>query len=126
LRPIHEAKVLFIGESNYGKTHLIEYLRKEEITRSITTTHGIERNNLFVPYENTEIKLNIWDLGGQEFMRSTHQFFFSERSLYVLVSLARTERNDLNHWLKLAKQLGNDAPVLIVINKIDLDAHDLD
>ena len=126
LQPIHEAKVIFIGESNYGKTHLIELLRKGEIKRKIKTTHGIERSQITIPYKTKDIRLNIWDLGGQEFMRSTHQFFFSERTLYVLVTLARRERNELNHWLKLANQLGNKAPVLVVINKIDLDPHDLD
>jgi small GTP-binding protein len=126
LQPIHEAKVIFIGESNYGKTHLIELLREGEIKRKITTTHGIERSQITIPYTGKDIRLNIWDLGGQEFMRSTHQFFFSERTLYVLVTLARRERNELNHWLKLADQLGNKAPVLVVINKIDLDPHDLD
>ncbi len=126
LEPIHEAKVIFIGESNHGKTHLIEFLQKGEIKKKITTTHGIERSQLMIPYDKKDIRLNIWDLGGQEFMRSTHQFFFSERTLYVLVTLARRERNELNHWLKLANQLGNKAPVLVVINKIDLDAHDLD
>jgi small GTP-binding protein len=126
LQPIHEAKVIFIGESNYGKTHLIELLRKGEIKRKINTTHGIERSQITIPYKDKDIRLNIWDLGGQEFMRSTHQFFFSERTLYVLVTLARRERNELNHWLKLVNQLGNKAPVLVVINKIDLDPHDLD
>jgi len=126
LRPIHEAKAIFIGQSNYGKTHLIEYLKKGKIEREIKTTHGIERNQLKIPYKDIHIRLNIWDLGGQKFMRSTHQFFFSERTLYVLVTLARRERSELNHWLKLANQLGNNAPVLVVINKIDLDSHDLD
>ncbi|MCD4723637.1 MAG: GTP-binding protein, partial [Bacteroidales bacterium] len=126
LQPINEAKVIFIGESNYGKTHLIELLREGEIKRNIKTTHGIERSQLKIPYKNKDIRLNIWDLGGQEFMRSTHQFFFSERTLYILVTIARRERNELNHWLKLVNQLGNKAPVLVVINKIDLDPHDLD
>lgn len=126
LQPINEAKVIFIGESNYGKTHLIELLREGEIKRTINTTHGIERSQIVIPYKDKDIRLNIWDLGGQEFMRSTHQFFFSERTLYILVTLARRERNELNHWLKLANQLGNKAPVLVVINKIDLDPHDLD
>ena len=118
--------MIFIGESNYGKTHLIEFLREGEIKREIRTTHGIERSQFSIPYKDKDIRLNIWDLGGQEFMRSTHQFFFSERTLYVLVTLARRERNELNHWLKLANQLGNKAPVLVVINKIDADPHDLD
>ena len=126
LRPIHEAKVIFIGESNYGKTHLIELLRKGKIKREIMTTHGIERSEINIPYNPQNIRINIWDLGGQEFMRSTHQFFFSERTLYVLVTLARRERYELNHWLELANQLGNKAPVLVVINKVDLDSHDID
>ncbi len=126
LMSIYEAKVIFIGESNFGKTHLIELLKDGEIKRKIATTHGIERSHILIPYKNKSITLNIWDLGGQEFMRSTHQFFFSERTLYVLVTLARRERNELNHWLKLADQLGNKAPVLVVINKIDIDPHDLD
>lgn len=126
LKHVHEAKVIFIGESNYGKTHLIEYLKSGEIKRNIKTTHGIERSQITVQNDNKEIRLNIWDLGGQEFMRSTHQFFFSERTLYVLVTLARRERNELNHWLKLANQLGNQAPVIVVINKIDQNEHDLD
>ena len=126
LRPIHEAKVIFIGESDFGKTHLIEILREGTVKRKIKTTHGIERSQISVPYDDKDISLNIWDLGGQEFMRSTHQFFFSERTLYVLVTLARRERKELNHWLKLVNQLGNKAPVLVVINKIDIDSHDLD
>ena len=126
LKPIHEAKVIFIGQSDYGKSHLIELLRNGKIKRDIPTTHGIERNKLMVKCKNESICLNLWDLGGQGFMRNTHQFFFSERTLYVLVTLARRERNELNHWLKLVNQLGNNAPVLIVINKIDLDSHDLD
>lgn len=126
LEPIHEAKAIFIGESNYGKTHLIEYLKKGEIKREIKTTHGIERSQIAIPRTDKDIRINIWDLGGQEFMRSTHQFFFSERTLYVLVTLARRERKELNHWLNLANQLGDRAPVLVVINKIDRDDHDLD
>ena len=126
LQPIHEAKVIFIGQSNYGKTHLIELLREGEIKREITTTHGIERSKIEIDHPDKPIRINFWDLGGQEFMRSTHQFFFSERTLYVLVTLARKERTELNHWLKLANQLGNNAPVLVVINKIDQNPHDLD
>ncbi|MBK8428665.1 MAG: GTP-binding protein [Lewinellaceae bacterium] len=126
-RPVLEAKIMFIGDSNYGKTHLIEMLLKKKITREITTTHGIERCRMDdAPSKEGSIRLNIWDLGGQQFMRSTHQFFFTERTLYVLVTVARRERKDLNHWLQLVHEIGGDAPVLVVINKTDLDEHDID
>ena len=44
---------------------------------------------------------------------------------YMYFTLAGFERKELNHWLQLASQLGNKAPVLVVINKIDLDPQDL-
>ena len=126
-RPVLEAKVMFIGDSNYGKTHLIEMLLHQAITREITTTHGIERCRMKdAVSEQGPIRLNVWDLGGQQFMRSTHQFFFTERTLYVLITVARRERKDLNHWLQLIHEIGGDAPVLVVINKTDLDEHDID
>ncbi len=127
-RPVLEAKVMFIGDSSYGKTHLIEMLKHKELKREkITTTHGIERNRIDdAKSEFGPIRLNVWDLGGQQFMRSTHQFFFTERTLYVLVTVARRERKDLNHWLQLVQEIGGAAPVLIVINKTDLDDHDID
>ncbi|MGX9727283.1 MAG: hypothetical protein ACTFAK_08180 [Candidatus Electronema sp. VV] len=42
-RPVLEAKVMFIGDSNYGKTTLISMLQNGKAAKSITTTHGIER-----------------------------------------------------------------------------------
>ncbi|MFM9950258.1 MAG: COR domain-containing protein [Saprospiraceae bacterium] len=128
-RPILEAKVMFIGDSGYGKTHLIEMLKNGSIKRDITTTLGIERSRLEdAASPQGPVRLNVWDLGGQEFMRSTHQFFFTTRTLYVLVTDARQgeRREDLRHWLNLVKELGENAPVLIVINKIDENDHDID
>lgn len=127
-KPVLEAKVMFIGDSNFGKTHLIEMLKNRELKRqNITTTHGIERCRIKdASSEAGPVRLNVWDLGGQDFMRSTHQFFFTERTLYVLVTIARRERKELNHWLQLVHEIGGDAPVLIVINKTDLDDHDID
>jgi small GTP-binding protein len=127
LRPILEAKIMFIGDSKKGKTHLIEMLLTGAFRPDIPTTHGIERHRLpDVTCPQGAVRVNVWDLGGQQFMRSTHQYFFTERTLYVLVAEAREERKDLNHWLQLAKEIGKESPVLVVVNKIDLDPHDLD
>ncbi|MCC7507297.1 MAG: hypothetical protein IT259_18470 [Saprospiraceae bacterium] len=126
-RPVLEAKIMFIGDSNFGKTHLIEMLQHSKIKREINTTHGIERCRMkSAPSKDGSVRLNVWDLGGQQFMRSTHQFFFTERTLYVLVTVARRERKDLNHWLQLVREIGGNAPVLVVINKTDVDDHDID
>ncbi|MEK7989926.1 MAG: COR domain-containing protein, partial [Thiotrichaceae bacterium] len=68
------------------------------------------------------IKLHCWDFGGQQIMHATHQFFLSKRSLYVLVLDSRRETQP-NYWLKHIQTFGNNAPVIIVINKIDENPH---
>ncbi len=87
--PQYEAKVLLIGEGAVGKTSLLRALRGESFDPELSTTHGIEISQVQEPHPDATIKenltLNFWDFGGQEVYRITHQFFFSENALYLLV-----------------------------------------
>src|SRR5712692_6597338 len=58
--------------------------------------------------------------GGQEIMHATHQFFLTERSVYLLVLNGREggEDADAEYWLKLIESFGGESPVIIVLNKI--------
>ena len=78
--------------------------------------------------DEQDIRLNIWDFGGQEIMHATHQFFLTKRSLYVLVldSRLEEEENRLEYWLKIIQSFGEDPPIIIVGNKVDQQALDLD
>ncbi|MCK5355686.1 MAG: hypothetical protein KAJ63_11245, partial [Methyloprofundus sp.] len=87
------------------------------------------------PVAETDIKARFWDFGGQVMSHSTHQFFLRERCLYVLVVDAGSERevrenqtaNDqAEYWLEHVKNFGNGAPVMIVGNKSDITAINLD
>lgn len=53
-------------------------------------------------------------------MHATHQFFLTERSLYLLVLNGREGGEDLDaeYWLKHIESFGGDSPVIIVQNKI--------
>ena len=72
-------------------------------------------------HDDREIRLNVWDFGGQEVMHSTHQFFLTKRSLYVIVLDARAgeDQGNLHYWLEMSRVYGSDSPVLIVVNKCD-------
>jgi GTPase SAR1 family protein len=72
------------------------------------------------------IKVNIWDFGGQEIYHSTHQCFFTKRSFYILVLNNRNneQQNRIEYWLELVQQLGNNSPIIIVGN--NSDEHPLD
>ena len=73
------------------------------------------------------VRLNVWDFGGQEIMHATHQFFLTQRSLYLLVLSGRegTQDGDADYWLKLIESLGADSPVLVVLNKMREHPFDL-
>lgn len=128
LEGLNEAKVVLVGESCVGKTSLLKMITTGAYSTDESTTHGITICPWADSHGDDCIKLNFWDFGGQELQHSTHQFFFTKRTLYVLVVLARTEDryDDVNYWLKLIRQRAGDSPVLVVINKVDLDPTDID
>lgn len=115
---LNEVKVLLVGEGGAGKTSLVKRLLGEEFDKYEPQTHGININNWYVHSETQEIKVNIWDFGGQEIMHATHQFFLSRRSLYILVLDSR-KNEKAEYWLKHIESFGGDSPIIVVLNKID-------
>ncbi|RPJ19448.1 MAG: hypothetical protein EHM33_30260, partial [Chloroflexi bacterium] len=123
--PLYEAKLVLVGEGNVGKTTLLKALkgRKDEAPqKNEPTTHGVEIDihGLRLPHpaqDGVEIQLNAWDFGGQDVYRVTHQFFFSRRSLYLLVWEPRrgVQAGQVEDWLNMIRlRVGNEARVLIV------------
>ena len=91
-------------------------------------TEGIQRCEWTRTIGGNTIRVHVWDFGGQEIMHATHQFFLSERSLYVVVVSGRRneDNNNLHHWLETSRAFGKDSPVLVVVNKIDQHPMELD
>lgn len=116
--PLHEVKILLVGDGAAGKTSLVKQLLDEVFDKDEDTTHGINIRGWDVEAGGTPIKVNIWDFGGQEIMHATHQFFLSKRSLYVLVLDGRKDERP-EYWLQHIKSFGEDSPVLVVLNKQD-------
>ncbi len=57
---------------------------------------------------------------------TVHQFFLSERCLYLIVYDGRTEeRNRMEYWLNQMKNYGGDSKAMILINKRDQHSVDL-
>ncbi|MDZ7964817.1 MAG: COR domain-containing protein, partial [Nostoc sp. DedSLP03] len=120
-RPLHEAKLLLIGQGSVGKTSLIERLIRNEYDKNQPQTDGLNVETWNVQVNSKYIRLNVWDFGGQEIYHATHQFFLTKRSLYLLVCNCRTseEENRIEYWLKLIESFGGKSPVIIVGNKKD-------
>ncbi|WP_395733765.1 COR domain-containing protein [Prosthecobacter sp.] len=121
-RPLNEVKVLVVGESEVGKTSLIRQLRGESHNPKQDKTHGIERHRVMMQCGRLgQVRLNVWDFGGQDIMHATHQFFLTHRSVYVLVLDSRQNERQtrIDYWLRLIASYGGNSPVIVVCNKAD-------
>lgn len=134
---IYEVKLIIVGEGRVGKTCLSNALINENYNLEESgSTEGININRWLIPKESIRLinpsiekdfQINIWDFGGQEIYHSTHQFFLTKRSLYLLVTESRKEdsHDDFFYWLNIIKLLGEKSPVLMVLNKCDQPTKDL-
>ncbi|HET8774519.1 MAG TPA: COR domain-containing protein [Thermoanaerobaculia bacterium] len=127
LSPLNEGKLILVGRGEVGKTSLVRRLVENDFRGDESKTQGINIATWPVLSGANSFRLNIWDFGGQEIMHATHQFFLTERSLYLLVLNGREGGEDLDaeYWLKHIQSFGGDSPVIIVQNKISQHPFDL-
>ncbi len=123
---LYEVKLLIVGEEKAGKSSLAEALSNPRYRfKDKQSTEGIDILKWIIPNEELnltrDVRLNIWDFGGQEIYHATHQFFLTKRSIYFLVTEARKDprHDDFYYWLNLIEKLGDKSPVTILLNKCD-------
>jgi small GTP-binding protein len=116
---LYEAKLMIIGEGGAGKTSLANkiinpdyQLCEEDSTKGIEVLHWS-----FPRSDGNQFNVNIWDFGGQEIYHSTHQYFLTKRSIYLLVADTRKEDTDFYYWLNVVELLSDNSPILIIKNE---------
>ncbi len=122
---LYEAKVLILGEGGAGKTSLLRRLYQTELAlpEEQETTRGIDIHRHDFPCSaGRDLRLNVWDFGGQQIYCATHQFFLTKNSLYILVDDTRTNDKSIHDdafkfWLEVVQTLSDSSPLLIFQNE---------
>ncbi|MBD3352026.1 MAG: GTP-binding protein [Candidatus Lokiarchaeota archaeon] len=117
-------KVFLCGEGGVGKTTLIERLIRGVFNANTIITIGVQHSlyKIKTP-KGKEIRLQIWDLGGEERFKVILPIYVKGSAGGLIVfdeSRYPTFRN-LPEWIKLVKKsVDPDASLLLVSTKADL------
>jgi small GTP-binding protein len=130
-RPLNEVKMILVGRGGAGKTSTVTALRGRPFQKSEESTPGIALCDWqMTDCSGEPVLAHVWDFAGQVITHALHRFFFSVRSIYVVVLAGRDdhEREDAEYWLRLIKAFGSDAagegpPVIVTLNKWDKAGH---
>jgi len=90
-------KLILTGNTRVGKSTLVDMLTTGKCEPNKISTHGVEINPAIWTPEGTNLKISIWDFGGQEYYHATHRLFFSDNSLYLLVWTKEKNNNGENN-----------------------------
>ncbi len=123
---LKEIKVLLVGEGLAGKTSVLKKIKGLPFLDNESQTHGVNveivemgKTGMFQKFPGvSDVKMRIWDFGGQEIMHATHQFFLTHRSIYIFVLDSRTD-NKKDYWLRHIQKFGGGSPAIVAINKMD-------
>jgi len=118
----HLFKVIIVGAGKVGKTSLTIRFAEDRFRESYLPTLGVDFLTKNLAINEKQIKLQLWDTGGQEFVMSLLPFYFSGAAGGVLVFdiTNRNSFNSLDYWLKQIRQNAGPIPVVLAGNKIDI------
>ncbi len=117
---LNEARIIILGDKGAGKTCIARRLINPDapMTSINESTPGVDTTNW--PLKDENINVRIWDFAGHTITHAVHQFFLSERCLYLLVYNGRTDDiNRLKYWLDHMKNYGKDSKAIIFVNEFD-------
>ena len=120
----NENKVIFLGDTNVGKTSLIRISTGRKIDSGMKPTVTASFTSKRFSYNKKDYVFNLWDTIGQEKYRALVRIFFKNAIILVLVYdiTNKNSFNTLNYWHEQIKnELMNDSYILAVVgNKKDL------
>ncbi|XP_070547264.1 ras-related protein Rab-13-like isoform X3 [Ptychodera flava] len=115
-------KVLVLGDSDVGKTCLVNQFCESKFYESYVATIGLDFKYRTVILENTNIRLQVWDTAGQERFRTlTTAYYRGATGILLVYDITNSETFlHLTGWLENIKQnASSEVCIVIVGNRSD-------
>ena len=121
----HFIKLLVIGDPKVGKSSFIRRFLEDQFSDSPKNSKELELKNKILNIDNQKIVFHVWDGLKNVKLNKTTNNELSIRVQGIIIIYDVTSIisfNSLNFYIKEVKEkCGNDMPIIIIGNKIDLD-----
>ncbi|XP_059181419.1 ras-related protein Rab-19-like [Centropristis striata] len=117
-------KIILIGDSNVGKTCVVQNFKSGIFSERQQNTIGVDFTVRTVDIEGKRVKMQVWDTAGQERFRTiTQSYYRSAHGAIIAYDITRRPTFDsVTHWIKEVELYGATNVVLVLIgNKCDLE-----
>ncbi len=126
-------KITVIGDSQVGKTSLMDKFTKSSFDRDYGKALGIKASMFDSEIEGNKIRLLFWDIaGGDEHRFLRPSFYRNSSGIIIVFSLEDNEQgkesfNHIPEWHREVIKNCGEIPIYIFANKVDLvDENKLD
>lgn len=125
-----KTKVCLIGEKAVGKTSLIRrYVLNMFDDRYITTIGTkVSKKEMVIPKPDqgleVQIDMTIWDIMGEKGFRELlkEAYFYGANGVLAVADITREKSlSDLDDWIDSTLKVAGKIPILIAVNKTDLE-----
>ena len=119
----HEYKLLILGEMGAGKSALVKRYAHGHYINQYKATLGVDFSPKVIERNGTQIKLQLWDVAGQErFGSLTQTYYRGAVGALIVFDVDRDKTfNCITRWKdSLDQNLGQSIPIVLVASKMDL------
>jgi len=116
-------KIIVVGDGAVGKTTLTQKLITGKFQTKYKMTLGVDLSVKFLKINQTIVKLQIWDTGGQERFQYVSPIYY-RRALGALCCYDITKRisfENVPKWITNVENYCGNIPMVLVAAKKDLE-----
>lgn len=116
--------VVFLGDSNVGKTSFLHLLHHDAFATGLTATVGVDFRVKTLMVDNKTFALQLWDTAGQERYHSlTRQLLRKAEGVVLMYDVTSRESfNHVRYWLDCLQDAGADRVAMVLLgNKMDCE-----
>eukprot|EP01084_Bolivina_argentea_P063730 116299_1 len=116
-------KIVLIGDSCVGKSHIIKRFVDNEYDSTLPSTMSIDFSIRTLHVGNSKVKLQLWDTSGNERATNITGAYFRGAHA-IMISYTITDKSTFNrvaYWLRLINQNGSENVIKILVgNQADM------